>query len=101
MDWKNVPDSWYSDKLNKSCPEYNNLLLPEYSEIMSKISSICINLTLVIAAINRETGSDLISEIYKHDFPTEFMKIYKNVIYRIIELNEERDRMIKLQDLSK
>ena len=100
MDWKNVSDSWYSDELNKSCPEYNTLLLPEYSEIISKISSICINLTLVIAAINRETGSDLISEIYKHDFPAKFMKIYKNVIYHIIELNEERDRMIKLQEIS-
>ena len=101
MDWKNVPGSWYNDKLNKSYPEYNTLALPKYTEMVSKISSICINSTIVVAAINRETGSNLISEIYKHNFPAEFMRIYKNVIYYIIELNEYIDKMIKLQDLSK
>lgn len=98
MDWKNISNIQYVNEVKKRYPEINNLESPKYKEILSKINS---HYDYYITSLDRKTGSDLISEVYKFNFPVEFMRMYKNGIYTIIELNKEIEEMIKLQDLSK
>ena len=97
MYWKNIPDIQYVYEVKKRYPEINNLESPKYKEILFKINS---HYDYSITGLDRKTGSDLISEAYKFNFPVEFMRMYKNAIYTVIELNKEIEEMIKLQDIS-